>query len=32
MGDTILMILIPLYITANVVHCNVWTYMTFGSM
>jgi hypothetical protein len=25
------MILIPLYITANLVHCNVWTYMAFGS-
>ena len=30
--DTIVMILIPLYITANIVHdCNVWTYMAFGS-
>lgn len=31
--DTVLMILIPLYGTANIVrHCNVWTYMAFGSM
>jgi sterol desaturase/sphingolipid hydroxylase (fatty acid hydroxylase superfamily) len=30
--DTICMILIPLYITANLVRtCNVWTYMAFGS-
>lgn len=29
--DTVCMILIPLYITANLVHCNVWTYMAFGS-
>jgi sterol desaturase/sphingolipid hydroxylase (fatty acid hydroxylase superfamily) len=29
--DTICMILIPLYSTANLVHCNVWTYMAFGS-
>mmetsp|Transcript_51293 Transcript_51293/g.154141 ORF Transcript_51293/g.154141 Transcript_51293/m.154141 type:complete len:342 (-) Transcript_51293:205-1230(-) len=30
--DTILMILIPLYLTANIVRtCNVWTYMAFGS-
>ena len=31
-ADTVLMILIPLYVTANVVHCNVWTYMAFGSL
>mmetsp|Transcript_19048 Transcript_19048/g.47120 ORF Transcript_19048/g.47120 Transcript_19048/m.47120 type:complete len:315 (+) Transcript_19048:135-1079(+) len=30
--DTICMILLPLYATANIVHCNVWTYMAFGSM
>lgn len=31
--DTILMILLPLYATANIVRdCNVWTYMVFGSM
>jgi len=30
--DTFCMILIPLYITANLVHCNVWSYMTFGTM
>lgn len=29
--DTVCMILIPLYATANLVHCNVWTYMAFGS-
>ena len=33
LADTILMILIPLYSTANIVRsCNVWTYMAFGSM
>lgn len=32
MADTILMILLPLYITANVVHCNVWSYMAFGTV
>lgn len=31
MLDTICMILIPLYATANLVHCNVWSYMAFGS-
>lgn len=31
--DTVLMILLPLYATANIVNdCNVWTYMAFGSM
>uniref|UniRef100_A0A7S2E2C4 Fatty acid hydroxylase domain-containing protein n=1 Tax=Helicotheca tamesis TaxID=374047 RepID=A0A7S2E2C4_9STRA len=31
--DTILMILVPLYCTANIVRtCNVWTYMAFGSI
>ncbi|KAG7360858.1 fatty acid hydroxylase superfamily protein [Nitzschia inconspicua] len=29
--DTVCMILIPLYATANLVHCNVWSYMAFGS-
>lgn len=29
--DTICMILVPLYITAWAVPCNVWTYMAFGS-
>lgn len=30
--DTICMIIVPLYITANIVRtCNVWTYMAFGS-
>ena len=31
-GDTVFMILIPLFITAQLVHCNVWTYMAFGSI
>lgn len=32
-ADTVLMILIPLFITAHIVRdCNVWTYMAFGSM
>lgn len=32
-ADTVLMILVPLYATANIVRdCNVWTYMVFGSM
>jgi hypothetical protein len=26
------MILVPLALTAQVVHCNVWTYMLFGSV
>ena len=30
--DTLCMITIPLYITANLIHINVWTYMAFGSM
>jgi sterol desaturase/sphingolipid hydroxylase (fatty acid hydroxylase superfamily) len=31
--DTFCMIIIPLYLTANIVRtCNVWTYMAFGSM
>mmetsp|Transcript_63776 Transcript_63776/g.74697 ORF Transcript_63776/g.74697 Transcript_63776/m.74697 type:complete len:357 (+) Transcript_63776:101-1171(+) len=30
--DTIVMILIPLYITAWCIPCNVWTYMAFGSI
>jgi|UniRef100_A0A8J9SSD0 sterol desaturase/sphingolipid hydroxylase (fatty acid hydroxylase superfamily) len=30
--DTFCMIIIPLFVTANLVrHCNVWTYMAFGS-
>lgn len=29
--DTAVMILIPLFTTANLVHCNVWSYMAFGS-
>lgn len=32
LADTVFMILIPLYTTANLVRtCNVWTYMAFGS-
>jgi len=30
--DTFLMILIPLFLTAQCVHTNVWSYMTFGSL
>lgn len=31
--DTVLMILIPLFTTAHTIRdCNVWTYMSFGSM
>eukprot|EP00053_Salpingoeca_punica_P012747 m.114548 g.114548 ORF g.114548 m.114548 type:complete len:265 (-) comp16028_c0_seq2:2026-2820(-) len=29
--DTVCMILVPLYTTANLVHCNVWSYMAFGA-
>jgi sterol desaturase/sphingolipid hydroxylase (fatty acid hydroxylase superfamily) len=29
--DTLCMILLPLFLTANIVHCNVWEYMAFGS-
>mmetsp|Transcript_11563 Transcript_11563/g.29367 ORF Transcript_11563/g.29367 Transcript_11563/m.29367 type:complete len:145 (-) Transcript_11563:23-457(-) len=31
-ADTVLMILVPLFSTANLVHCNVWSYMTFGTL
>ena len=31
-GDAIMMILIPLYVTANLVHCNAWSYMAFGAV
>jgi len=30
--DTVCMILFPLSITAQLVHCNVWSYMTFGAV
>ena len=30
--DTICMILFPLYLTANIFHCNAWEYMAFGSI
>jgi len=33
LADTFCMILIPLYVTANLVRtCNVWSYMAFGSL
>jgi len=32
LADTFCMIIVPLYITANIMRsCNVWTYMAFGS-
>eukprot|EP00045_Choanoeca_perplexa_P006350 m.53987 g.53987 ORF g.53987 m.53987 type:complete len:279 (-) comp13597_c0_seq1:31-867(-) len=31
MGDTICMILLPLLLTSRLVHCNVWSYMVFGT-
>lgn len=31
LADTFFMILVPLFITANLVHCNVWSYMAFGA-
>lgn len=31
-ADTFFMILIPLFITAHLVHCNVWSYMAFGTI
>ena len=31
-ADTFCMILIPLFVTAQLVHANVWTYMTFGAL
>jgi alternative squalene epoxidase len=31
-ADTFCMILLPLYVTANVIHTNVWSYMAFGSL
>jgi len=31
-GDTMIMILVPLYITALTVPANVWTYMAFGAI
>jgi sterol desaturase/sphingolipid hydroxylase (fatty acid hydroxylase superfamily) len=30
--DTLIMILLPLYLTALIVHCNAWSYMAFGSL
>lgn len=30
--DTLLMIILPLAITAQLVHCNVWSYMVFGTL
>lgn len=31
-ADTFIMILIPLFLTAQIVHTNVWSYMVFGSL
>ena len=31
-GDTMFMIIIPLYTTSQIFHVNVWTYMTFGTI
>ena len=31
-GDAVLMILVPLYVTANLIHCNAWSYMAFGTI
>jgi len=31
-ADTVCMILVPLYATANLVRCNVWEYMAFGTL
>ena len=30
--DTSIMIIIPLYVSCVMIHANVWTYMTFGTM
>jgi len=30
--DTLLMIVLPLFATKSIVHCNVWTYMAFGTL
>jgi sterol desaturase/sphingolipid hydroxylase (fatty acid hydroxylase superfamily) len=31
-GDTVFMIIIPLYATSHIFRVNVWTYMTFGTI
>jgi sterol desaturase/sphingolipid hydroxylase (fatty acid hydroxylase superfamily) len=31
-SDTLVMIIVPLCITANLIHCNVWTYIVFGTI
>jgi alternative squalene epoxidase len=31
-ADTVFMILIPLFFTSRIVHTNVWSYMTFGTL
>mmetsp|Transcript_26793 Transcript_26793/g.52041 ORF Transcript_26793/g.52041 Transcript_26793/m.52041 type:complete len:138 (+) Transcript_26793:1-414(+) len=31
LGDTFAMILVPLFVTAQLVHANVWEYMAFGA-
>jgi sterol desaturase/sphingolipid hydroxylase (fatty acid hydroxylase superfamily) len=32
LGDTIIMILIPLWITSRIVHTNLWSYIAFGAI
>ena len=31
-GDTFIMILIPLFVTSHLIHANVWEYMVFGTL
>lgn len=31
-GDTMCMIIVPLYVTSQIFHVNVWSYMTFGTI
>lgn len=31
-GDTIIMILIPLTLTTQIIKCNLWTFITFGTL
>jgi lathosterol oxidase len=31
-GDTLLMVIVPLWITSRIVHANVWSYMVFGTI
>lgn len=30
--DTIIMIIIPLFITSQLIHCNLWSYIVFGNI